>query len=984
MKKFFKISLITVASLLILTLAVISIVLWFVFTPEKLTPIVRKQASKYITCKTEIGQVELTFFSTFPSFGLKANHVTLVNPVKGAVNDTLINADEIVGVVDVAAWWNKKELVITDFLISDGSIHLFSDSLGHTNYDIVALDTTASDTATSEAMFRMINLSNVEINHVNLSYVDQSLKFITEIKGLDANVSGSFVGDTVSSVLNVSRSLVALEYDGEKYLQDASVTLEIPSKVNLSQWLVDFKDALITVNDLELSASGTVKMNENNDDIMTDITYQLKDWPVKHTLALTPPSYTSYLKDLDADGKISSNGHVKGIYNDSLMPLMDVHLLLDEGAVNYKGFPIAVSGIKGDVDLYSDLTNDSLSYVRINHFEAKTPQSVIETKGLIDHLFSDIHCNLTSVTEVVLDEFAPVIPANLKMKLKGKAQGTVKSDFSLVQLEKMQIDKMNYTGNLTVTGLDVTYDSLTLKSDRSNIIFTLPNHAAAGKNRGFVFAKMDANKLEASKLKGYQAMMRNAHIELESSDVRDTLKIPNVYVTFKMDTLSASMDTITVDVSRPAGTVALQPRYSNVEQPRIIANYNNRLLHATMGKESYMIGKTGLEADVVYDKTQKDLFQQWLVKGFVEMENGTFNLTSLTKTIDVPSVKMDFEPETFNIKEGRVKIDKSDFQLSGSLHNILSYFRGDSVLRGDFNLSSSKTDVGQLMNLTNGIGSETVDTSAIGPYMVPKGIDVNLRANVKEAVLGLDTALNVAGGVRIKDGLLVLDALMFKTPAAKIQLTGMYRTPRRNHLFAGFDYHMTDVNLEELPKMIPDLDSIMPMLRSFKGKGEFHMAVETYLDSLYNIKKSTLRGVSSIKGQNLVLMDGETFSQIAKTLMFNKKTENKIDSLSAEFTIFKKEVDIYPFLVVMDKYKAVVAGRHNLDMSFNYHISVVDSPLPVKLGVDVSGTIDDLKYKLVKCKYAEFYRPSSRKMLENKQLELRKMIRDALVSNLKE
>ena len=184
--------------------------------------------------------------------------------------------------------------------------------------------------------------------------------------------------------------------------------------------------------------------------------------------------------------------------------------------------------------------------------------------------------------------------------------------------------------------------------------------------------------------------------------------------------------------------------------------------------------------------------------------------------------------------------------------------------------------------------------------------------------------------------------------------------------------------------MIPDIDSIMPMLKSFDGKGEFHIAAETYLDSNYTPKKSTIRAASSIRGQDLVLLDGSTFSEISKKLRFNKKTKNKIDSLSAEFTVFKQEIDVYPFLIVMDKYRAVVEGRHNFDMSFDYHISLVDSPLPVKLGLDIGGTIEKMKYKLVKCKYAEMYRPAARNTLQGKQLELRKVIRDALVKKVKE
>jgi hypothetical protein len=268
--------------------------------------------------------------------------------------------------------------------------------------------------------------------------------------------------------------------------------------------------------------------------------------------------------------------------------------------------------------------------------------------------------------------------------------------------------------------------------------------------------------------------------------------------------------------------------------------------------------------------------------------------------------------------------------------------------------------------------------------MVPKGMDVQLNVDVASANYGTGVARNIKGQLRVKDGLLILDDMNFVTPAAKMQLTTMYRTSRKNHLFIGVDFHMLNVEIDELLKIIPDVDSIMPMLRSFSGKGEFHMAAETYLDSLYKPKPSTIRGAASIRGTDLVLMDGETFSEIAKTLRFSKKTYNKVDSLAAEFTVFKKEIDIYPFLIVMDKYKGVVAGRHNMDMSFDYHISVVQSPLPFRLGIDITGTLDHLKYRLAKCRYAEMYRPVARGEVHNKQLELRKMIRDALMNRLTE
>jgi len=995
MKKFRKIFFITVLSLFAVLIVTVSVVLWLVFTPERFTPIVRKQAEKFITCQSEIGEVELTFFSTFPNFGLKVKQFVLINPVADAPCDTLVKVKELVGVVDAVAWLKKKELILVGLELTGGSINVFSDSLGNTNYDIVATNTTSGPESDSESMLPTIDIRNVVLNDVNLQYNDLSLKLNSVIRDLTAKITGTITQDSISSNINVSRSGISFEYEGEKYLQQAAVQFDIQVDVIPSRQFIRLISATASINDLELLLNGTVENDTVNQNIITDINYKLTSWSVKNMMALVPPSFHSYFEGIESDGLLTSQGSIKGLLNDSVMPLLDIHLLLEKGIMKYSGFPLPLHDIEGDVTFYSDLKTDSLSFVRINRFNAKTPKSTINVAGLVNHLFSDIYCDLTTKAGLTLDEFNPLIPDSMKVNLKGKVTGKIKSAFSLSQLEKMQLEKMKLSGSVTMSDLDVIYDSISLKTDRSKIDFALPNRKASSKNTKFVSATILMDNMRSCKLAGYYASLQNVSLTLETSDVRDTTRIPDIICSFSMDSLFAEMDTMSIDIAKPRGKVSLSPRFGKPDQPRIMLSYNSEELKTSIGQSTAVVKQINLDTDILNDNTQKDIFLQWLVKGFIDMDQCNISIADFSHPIEIPSIKMNFEPETFSIKEGIIKIDKSDFQLTGDLNNVLSYFRGDSILKGNFSFVSNTTDVSQLMALTSGLGdgdttvveqpeSTVSDSTYTGPYMVPQGIDILLTTNIKTATFGADTATNIIGNVQVHDGVLLLDGLTFKTPAARIQLTAMYRTPRKNHLFLGLDYHMLDVEIGELLTMIPDIDSLMPMLRSFGGKGEFHLAVETYLDSLYNIKKSTLRGASSIKGNNLILMDGETFSEIAKTLKFNKKTENKVDSLSAEFTIFRNEIDIYPFLIVMDKYKAVVAGRHNFDMTFDYHISVVDCPLPIKLGVDVKGNEDDLSYSLAKCRYAEYYRPSSRHAVVNKQLELRNMIREMLTQKVKE
>lgn len=1033
MKKIFKRIALALLVLLLLVFIVVGIAVWVVFTPERLTPIVRNQTSKFVTCKTDIGRVELTFFSTFPRFGLKVSNLNLVNPVAGAQSDTLLRAKEIVGIVDVVALYKRNELIVNEVSISHGAINAYVDTLGANNFSITVPDTAAVEEPadTSGMPFSFIDIERVSLQDVDVSFVDKSQAMQAGVKGLTTTISGSLAADDLKAHLKVDKANVFFALGKDVFAKDLNVSMDVPAEVNLSTQLVKLTNAELAANGMAVTLSGTVQNDTIGKRIVTDIRYDLANWSIADVMALIPASFQGYVKGIDVTGIVASSGTVKGAYSQTEMPFMDIRLQMQDGTLKYyEAFPLPLSNINGDISLSTDLKDDAASILRIASFSASTPRSSFQTSGTVNHLFSDISIDLTSTANVTVSEFKSYIPKDMNVTATGNVSGTVKSKLTLSQIEKMQLDKMRLSGSLTLNNFSATYDSLAVMTSQSKVNFVLPNPNASLKGAGFaavtintkgleaskiddftarllntlvsvevsnvtdesqksggvVWAKLNAGEIEATQKSNARVFLKNASLSLNATGFADSTRIPSVSCTFKLDTLYARMDTLDVAIGAPSGKLAVAAQKDKPKQPEISIDYSGGQFFSNVGSTTAAMNKLAFKADVVNDPTQEDIFLQWMAKGFVDLDKGRITVSSILYPIEIPSIKMDFDPENFNIKESKLRIDRSDFSLKGSLNNVLSYFRHDSLLRGNLLFESTKTDLVQLMVLTSGIGEtdeEPADTVLAGPYMVPKGVDFLLQANITEATMGEETAKDIKGELRVKDGLLVLDGFRFTTPAARMQLTAMYETPRKNHLFLGLDYHMLDIEIERLLQMIPQVDSIMPMLRSFKGKGEFHIAVETYTDSLYNPKKSTLRGASSIKGNDLVLMDGETFTEIAKTLRFDKKTENRVDSLSAEFTIFKQEIDIYPFLIVMDKYKAVVEGRHNLDMSFNYHVSLIDSPLPIKLGLDISGTMDNLKFRPAKCKYADMSRPASRGMVQNKQLELRRLIREALLKNVK-
>ncbi len=1007
MKRILKPLLITLAAILLLITIIIGYGLWFVFKPEKISPVINNQLSSFFNCEVNLGKVDLTFFSTFPNFELRVEDFSLINPTPFSNSDTLLSVERLTGKLNIREFRRNNEIILSGVSMTNGFINAHIDSLGNTNFDVLVLDDEQPQDTITEFGFNRIDLGNIDLKNINLTFADDSLKLFTSIRNMDAGIKGTITSDLIDGTITMKKATVSLAFNGDQYLDKALVDFTLPAQIHNFGQKVELKKATASLNGLAMEVSGTIETNPEVNNMKTQLEYRLEKWDLTTLLALVPPSFQSHLEGLEARGLISSSGTISGILTDSLMPLMDITLTMENGAVNYSDFHLPLSDINGDINVVTNLTDDNISYVNINSFKARTPGSSFNVQGVLRNILSDISYSLTTQANILLDEFQPMVPDTLPLAMKGRVQGTVNAGFRMSALEEMKLEEMVITGNVTTRNLDVTYDSLWVKTDQASMEFALPNTRATSPETAFASLNVTAGVFETGKLDSYYAAFARPALTVEMSDVRDTTRLPDIVSTFRMESLNGIMDTLSISLLNPEGRANISPREGTGFQPHILLAYNGDALQAIMGSDTIITGKIAADTDIIHDEEQEDIFLQWLVKGFLNMEEGYVKSSALTHSLSIPAVKMNFDPERFEIQESRLLIDDSDFNLSGLLVNVLSYFRGDSILRGDFNFVSDNTDLLMLMNLTSGLGIEeenqekapeitrseqfTQDqvrpvndtiTQYTGPYMVPQGIDVSLNAMVKQASFGVDTATNINGKVRIYDGILLLDEVTFTTSAARMQLTAMYRTPRKNHLFLGLNYHMLDIEIERLLEMIPDIDTLMPMLRSFRGKGEFHMAVETYLDSLYNIKKSTLRGACSIRGQNLVLMDGETFSEIASRLRFSRRAENIVDSLSTEFTIFREEIDIYPFLIVMDRYKAIVEGRHNFDMSFNYHITLVESPLPVRLGLDIQGDLDDMGFRLASTRYPELYRPTARRAVESRQLELRRMIREALTERV--
>ena len=994
MKKALKIIGWTLLGLVLTVIAVVCIAMYVVFTPARLTPIARQAADKFIACQYEIGEVDLTFFSTFPRFGLRADGLLLINPKAGAQNDTVVEAKHFTATVDVMEFVNHSNLHVHEAILDDAQVNFFITEDGTTNLTgafITSPDTVQEEDTTAFSLpFNELRVEGLRLKAKAITFVDAKDTIEASLGATELSAKAESWDDML---IALDANDVCATLKGDTYADSLHVELLAPLAMNLDSMHFALDGAYLAVNDFGLRLEGDVTLG---DAIDMDARLTTDTWDIESVMALVPKSFTKSIESYNLQGDIKLDVTAKGTYSDTQMPVVTLHAA-----------------------------------------KAHLWKSELEAKGTISDMERDMLLDLQLALDANLPDFKAFLPK--AMTLTGKTKGTAKAKIRLSDITEMRLHKGKISADLNLKDIHYAMDSMVADLPSTHALIQIPNSKPSKPKVNWARIDLETEKIDFSMATPLKAALKQSSIQLESGNVlsndpvlyaavglqterplevemdsmggtidapklkayaeyntKDTTVMPVLEASLDCDALDGFFKEIKADLKATQLEALLSGGRKDKSAPRLKAKLNTAALDARMGEE--LKAKTGtlaLEAAARYKAGEENVLLQWNPRLSINLKNGEVNLPErLPEPVYIPSIEFKYSNREMTIDNSRIELGNSDLNLKGNVRNIGKWFRHEDILQGELELVSNHCDANQLLawfSADEGSEeeakpsdstekSEPTEKSETEPFLVPTDVDLALNTHMQEVVIFNQNAKDLKGGIYIKDGTLILDEVGFVCRAAKLQLTGMYRTPRRNHIYVGFDYHMIDVDIDELLTMIPNLEQMVPMLSSFKGAAEFHLAAETYTNSQYQPKMSTLRGAASLTGKDLVVLDSETFSKISKLLLFNKKTENKIDSINAEITIYKNEIDVYPLCVQMDNYMVALGGRHNTNMTFDYDINVLS---PIYLGVNVSGTMDDLQIKLAKCKFAQDFKPHWYQKADNQSRELRERIKQSMEKNVR-
>lgn len=955
-KKTLRTGAVVIASLIILLTGSIALLINFIFTPEKLTPIVLKAANQNMNAQLDMDGVELTFFSTFPRFGLKLTDGTLVSKaVRDTLwerSDTLVSFKKAVLVINPIDYLEKKKVTVYRLALDSAKLYAYKHYDGRTNWDIIKTDTTDTETDTittdTTRLIREIDVRRIVIRHASLTFDDRETNVFANLWDVNLNLKAQWQEGHSMLAVDWRNKNILFWQNGELLANRIATHLYTDIELNRSDRSLSLHDTRLNINDVELDVKGTLQRDTTARAIHVDLAYNLHAPSIETVLHMIPESILKKEK-VKAGGEVLLEGTLEGLYGKQKMPLVTLKVQMNNVTAQYDRLPYGVDNFKADFYGQLDLMRQQPSYADLKILQFKGAHTDILADAKITDLLHDPVIDFHTESSIDLTALAQTFPLQEGISMGGKLDAKLRLHTRLSSLKKKDIGRIKVKGDIAMTDLFLrdTNKAFDFTSDAS--LSFIGNEVLGAK------AEVKNLTLRSRRL---NSDLQSLNAVVKTTNPQDTTRIAHMECKLEMNRLKASMnDSLNVFCGKSAATIELKPSKHNPEKPQIGLALEADTLFCRMGTTQMGMDKAGI--GITAEKLRDSL---WIPKGIVGFNHLLVRTPMFALPVQMKRTSLTVGDRAITLRNATLRIGRSDLTASGAVYDLYGAMKHHKTLRAKLSLSSRNLNCNQLIRSMSFPQDTLVAETDTLPadlklFVIPKNIDFELQTNLRRVRYGKMLFEKVQGKVDIRDQAVHLQELSMQGLGATMNTTLLYRTQQASDGYAGFDFKLHRVNIGKLVDFIPSLDSIVPMLRSFEGVVDFNVAAETHVDSCLNLKIPTLRSAIHLEGDSLVLMDGETFAEISKKFFFKNKKRNLIDSIAVNISVQNGNVTVYPFVVQIDRYRAAVGGTQDLDMNFDYHISVLKSPIPIKFGLNIRGNLDDMKFGIGKAKYKNAVTP---------------------------
>ena len=335
---------------------------------------------------------------------------------------------------------------------------------------------------------------------------------------------------------------------------------------------------------------------------------------------------------------------------------------------------------------------------------------------------------------------------------------------------------------------------------------------------------------------------------------------------------------------------------------------------------------------------EKKQYAKTRTSGQVRVEGFEYSNDELTAPVQFRTIALDFKPERISLNRMQGNLGKTDFDISGTLNNLLGFMFNKEEVEGNFNLVSNTFSLNDFMfdePQTEEDGGQEQDGSSI---KIPSFLNCTVNAKAQTVLYDNLVLKNVEGTLKIKDETATLSNFSSSLFNGKLTLDGMVSTKSE---IPTFDMRLgaDQFQLAEAFNNLDLLKTLAPIATALQGKLNSKISISGNLSPEFTPKLESISGdvLAEILETKINKDKANVLNAMASQLQFIDLEKLNLSGLKTALSFKDGIVTVKPMTLKYQDIGITVNGSHSFDRKLNYKAKL-DVPARY-LGSEVNSLI---------------------------------------------
>ena len=445
-----KILKITGIVLLVLIIALVSIPFLF---KDKIKQMVITSINQNLDATVAFEDIDLSLLKSFPKANVTIDKLSIINKAPFA-GDTLLYSGEVNLKMSVKELFKGEgeAMNIESFYSKDAKVNILFDKNGLGNFDIALKDAKKDDDNADSKPFAL-NIQNYEFENLRFKYFDESSKMKLVIDSLNHTGTGNFAASKLDLDTKTT-ARVSFDMDSTNYMKNIKLDLDAVLGIDLEQSKYTFKKNTALINQLPLEFDGFIQMVESGQNY--DLSFKTPTSSFKNFLGVIPAQYAGNLNTVQTTGDFTVVGFAKGMLTETTIPKFNIDISSKNASFKYPDLPKSVTNIMIDTKIINESGLLKDTYVNLDQLSFRIDQDVFDVKANVKNITENPLVDASLKGTINLANVSKAYPVQLTTPLSGILKADVKTKFDMASIEKNQYEKIQNSGDVSITGFKYT------------------------------------------------------------------------------------------------------------------------------------------------------------------------------------------------------------------------------------------------------------------------------------------------------------------------------------------------------------------------------------------------------------------------------------------------------------------------------------------------------------------------------------------------